>query len=72
MKGKQIDAILSDYDGTLCPTTSVRAGGSYDVGTIPTLDCKYMLDFNQLPLFLRDLMDNDFIFLDSLLPSRAD
>ena len=35
MKGKQIDAILSDYDGTLCPTTSVRGGCSYDVGTIP-------------------------------------
>jgi hypothetical protein len=37
MKGKQIDAILSDYDGTLCPTTSVRGGGSYDVGTIPEI-----------------------------------
>jgi hypothetical protein len=21
MKGKQVNAILSDYDGTLCPTT---------------------------------------------------
>jgi trehalose-6-phosphatase len=35
MEGKQIDAILSDYDGTLCPTTSVRGGNSYDAGTIP-------------------------------------
>lgn len=26
MEGKHIDAILSDYDGTLCPTTSVRNG----------------------------------------------
>jgi hypothetical protein len=35
MEGKQIDAILSDYDGTLCPTTSVRGGNCYDAGTIP-------------------------------------
>jgi HAD superfamily hydrolase (TIGR01484 family) len=35
MEGMRIDAILSDYDGTLCPTTSVRGGKSYDVGTIP-------------------------------------
>ena len=34
MKKKQIDAILSDYDGTLCSTTSVRNGVS-SVGTIP-------------------------------------
>jgi trehalose-6-phosphatase len=35
MEGIRIDAILSDYDGTLCPTTSVRGGNSYDVDTIP-------------------------------------
>jgi hydroxymethylpyrimidine pyrophosphatase-like HAD family hydrolase len=35
MEGKQIDAILSDYDGTLCATSSVRGGKSFDVGTIP-------------------------------------
>jgi len=34
MKREQIDAILSDYDGTLCPTTSVR-GGIGLVDTIP-------------------------------------
>jgi hypothetical protein len=34
MKRKQIDAILSDYDGTLCSTTSVR-GGIGIVDTIP-------------------------------------
>jgi trehalose-6-phosphatase len=26
MKRKEIDAILSDYDGTLCSTTSVKGG----------------------------------------------
>jgi hypothetical protein len=36
MEGKRIDAILSDYDGTLCPTTSVSDDNSYGVeGTIP-------------------------------------
>jgi hypothetical protein len=31
------------------------------------LDCKYMLDLSQLPLFLRGLMNNDFIFSEDLL-----
>jgi hypothetical protein len=30
------------------------------------LNCKYMLDFNQLPQFLGVLMDNDFIFSEGL------
>jgi hypothetical protein len=33
----------------------------------PMLDCKYMLDLSQLPLFLRGLMNNDFIFSEDLL-----
>ena len=35
MEGKKVDAILSDYDGTLCPTTSLRDKNSYGAGTIP-------------------------------------
>jgi trehalose-6-phosphatase len=34
MKKKQIDVILSDYDGTLCSTPSVR-NGIGPIGTIP-------------------------------------
>jgi hypothetical protein len=34
MKKKQIDVILSDYDGTLCSVTSVR-NGIGPVGIIP-------------------------------------
>jgi hypothetical protein len=34
MKKKQIDAILSDYDGTLCSTTSVKSSIGH-VNTIP-------------------------------------
>ena len=30
-----VGTIFSDYDGTLCPTTLVRGGNSYGVGTIP-------------------------------------
>jgi hypothetical protein len=32
----------------------------------PKLDCKYMLNFNRLPLFLRGLIDNDFLFSEDL------
>jgi hypothetical protein len=113
-----VNDILSDYDGTLCPTTSVR-GDSSAGGTVSeeleqllfsiskcipvciisskdfvflhkrtrfanilscvlgietiihnlALGCKYMLDFNQLPLFLRGLIDHDFIFSENLLPN---
>jgi hypothetical protein len=36
MERKQVDAILSDYDGTLCPTTSVRNDNRFGIGgTIP-------------------------------------
>ena len=35
MRRKQVNAILSDYDGTLCPTTSVSEDGSDSVGMIP-------------------------------------
>jgi hypothetical protein len=30
-----MDILLSDYDGTLCPTTSVRGDGSNNSGMIP-------------------------------------
>ena len=35
MKGEQVNAILSDYDGTLCPTTAVRGNISNGIGKIP-------------------------------------
>jgi hypothetical protein len=35
MERKQVGAILSDYDGTLCPTNSVPDDRSYGGGTIP-------------------------------------
>jgi trehalose-6-phosphatase len=35
MKRKQVNAILSDYDGTLCPTTAVKGNTSNGIGKIP-------------------------------------
>jgi hydroxymethylpyrimidine pyrophosphatase-like HAD family hydrolase len=35
MKRKQVNAILSDYDGTLCPTTAVRGNTNNGIGKIP-------------------------------------
>jgi HAD superfamily hydrolase (TIGR01484 family) len=35
MERNQIDILLSDYDGTLCPTTSVRGDSSNISGMIP-------------------------------------
>jgi hypothetical protein len=35
MKRKQVNAILSDYDGTLCSTTAVRGSISNGIGKIP-------------------------------------
>jgi HAD superfamily hydrolase (TIGR01484 family) len=62
----------SENDNPAFRKSDISIGISSDTRLKPKLDCKYMLDFNQLPLFLRDLMDNDFMFLDSLSPSRAD
>jgi trehalose-6-phosphatase len=35
MERKQVNAILSDYDGTLYPTTAIRDDSSNSEGTIP-------------------------------------
>jgi HAD superfamily hydrolase (TIGR01484 family) len=35
MKRKHVNAILSDYDGTLCPTTAVRGNNGNGIGKIP-------------------------------------
>lgn len=51
--------------------SDISIGIRSDTRLSPKLDCKYMLDFNQLPLFLRELMNNDFIFSDSLFPSQT-
>jgi HAD superfamily hydrolase (TIGR01484 family) len=59
----------SENDNPAFRKSDISIGIRSDTRLNPTLDCKYTLDFNQLSPFLRGLIDNDFIFLDSLLPS---
>jgi 3-deoxy-D-manno-octulosonate 8-phosphate phosphatase KdsC-like HAD superfamily phosphatase len=47
----------SENDNPAFRKSDISIGVSSDTRLNPTLDCEYMLDFNQLPLFLRDLMD---------------
>src|SRR5215211_1232620 len=61
----------SENDNPAFRKSDISIGICSDTRLNPMLDCKYMLDFDQLPLFLMGLMDNDFIFSD-LLPSQAD
>jgi HAD superfamily hydrolase (TIGR01484 family) len=58
----------SENDNSAFKKSDVSIGIRSDARLNPILDCKYMLDFDQLPLFLRGLMDNDFIFSEDLLP----
>jgi hydroxymethylpyrimidine pyrophosphatase-like HAD family hydrolase len=62
----------SENDNPAFRKSDISIGIRSDTRLKPALDCKYMLDFNQLPLFLRGLIDNDFIFSENLLPSQAD
>jgi hydroxymethylpyrimidine pyrophosphatase-like HAD family hydrolase len=68
--GRGINVIYlgdSENDNPAFRKSDISIGIRSDVRLNPKLDCNYMLDFNQLPQFLRGLMDNDFIFSDSLL-----
>ena len=60
----------SENDNPAFIKSGVSIGIRSDARLNPLLDCNYMLDFSQLPLFLRGLMDNDFIFSEELLPVR--
>jgi HAD superfamily hydrolase (TIGR01484 family) len=62
----------SENDNPAFRKSDISIGIRSDIRLNPILDCKYMLDFNQLPLFLRGLIDNDFTFSESLLPNQAD
>ncbi|MGC2308705.1 MAG: hypothetical protein WA461_09890, partial [Nitrososphaeraceae archaeon] len=58
----------SENDNPAFRKSDISIGIRSDARLNPMLDCKYMLDLNQLSFFLRDLMDNDFIFSEDLLP----
>jgi hypothetical protein len=58
----------SENDNPAFRKSDISIGICSDTRLNPILDCKYMLDFSQLSLFLRGLMNNDFIFSEDLLP----
>ena len=57
----------SENDNPAFRKSDISIGIRSDARLNPMLDCKYMLDLSQLPLFLRGLMNNDFIFSEDLL-----
>jgi phosphoserine phosphatase len=57
----------SENDNPAFIKSGVSIGIRSDARLNPMLDCKYMLDLSQLPIFLRGLMNNDFIFSEDLL-----
>jgi trehalose-6-phosphatase len=63
MEGKRVVAILSDYDGTLCPTTSVRDDNSYVSGGTIQQGLEQMLFRipDRIPLCI--ISSKDFAFL---------
>ena len=62
----------SENDNPAFRKSDISIGIRSDARLNPILDCKYMLDFNQLPSFLRGLMNNDFIFSEDLFPVQVD
>jgi hydroxymethylpyrimidine pyrophosphatase-like HAD family hydrolase len=68
-KGRTNVVYLGDSENDNPPfrKSDISIGIRSDTRLNPKLDCKYMLDFNQLPIFLKSLMDNDYIFSEELL-----
>jgi hypothetical protein len=62
----------SENDNPAFRKSDISIGIRSDIRLNPILDCKYMLNFSQLPLFLSSLIGHDLIFSDDLLPNQAD
>ena len=74
-KGRETNVMYlgdSENDNPAFRKSDISIGIRSDARLNPILDCKYMLDFVKLPLFLSGLMDNDFIFSEDLLPIQVD
>jgi hypothetical protein len=59
----------SENDNPAFRKSDISIGIRSDTRLNPLLDCKYILDFNQLPIFLKSLIDNNYIFSEELLPA---
>jgi phosphoglycolate phosphatase-like HAD superfamily hydrolase len=57
----------SENDNPAFKKADVSIGVLSDNRLNPKLDCKYTISFDQLPIFLRELFDREFVFSDHLL-----
>jgi hydroxymethylpyrimidine pyrophosphatase-like HAD family hydrolase len=57
----------SENDNPAFRKSGISIGIRSDSRLNPILDSGYMLDFNQLPIFLKGLIDNNLIFSEELL-----
>jgi HAD superfamily hydrolase (TIGR01484 family) len=60
----------SENDNPAFRRSDISIGIHSDTRLNPILDCKYMLEFNQLPIFLKGLIDNNLMFSDELFTIR--
>ena len=57
----------SENDNSAFKRASISIGITSDKRLTPKLDCQYLIDFKQLPDFLKHLEENKYIFSESLL-----
>jgi HAD superfamily hydrolase (TIGR01484 family) len=57
----------SENDNPAFRKADVSIGVKSDERLNPNLDCQYLINFNQLPKFLKNLLKNDFNFSEKLL-----
>ena len=57
----------SENDNPAFRKADVSIGIKSDEPLNPKLDCQYLIDFKQLPKFLKNLLENDFNFSEKLL-----
>jgi hypothetical protein len=57
----------SENDNPAFKRADISIGIRSDKRLNPELICQYLVDFDQLPIFLKRLQDNDFVFSDKLL-----
>lgn len=58
----------SENDNPAFQRADISVGIVSDPRLRPKLECDYLIDFNSLPLFLRNLLFNEFVFTKELLP----
>ena len=57
----------SENDNSAFKRASLSIGITSDKRLTPKLDCQYLIEFKQLPDFLKHLEENKYIFSESLL-----